>query len=129
MTTYKKVRKNAKKQINRLLTDAVGIIARSSSMQIDDSYDNNYKRVEPDQVMDWLAIDANYSDAVCYMMDDEFHVGGPYSFCDKFTAYFDKDEFENDARRFGLLENESTEPEETAELIFVDFTRRVRLTA
>ena len=42
---------------------------------------------------------------------------------------FDKDEFENDARRFGLLENESTEPEETAELIFVDFTRRVRLTA
>ncbi|MCG6410456.1 hypothetical protein K6U17_14640 [Vibrio fluvialis] len=102
MTAYKKIRKNAKKQINSLLSDAVGIIARSSSMQVDDSYDDNYKLVNVNDVLAWLDVEYNYSDAVCYIMDNEFCVGGPYHFCDKFVAYFDRAEFETDMKRFGL---------------------------
>ncbi|UTZ44687.1 hypothetical protein [Vibrio campbellii] len=129
MTAYKKVRKNAKKQITKILSDSVGIIARSSSMQIDDSYDNKYRLVSAEQVLSWLSDDENYSDANCYFLDGEFHVGGPYSFCDKFTAYFEPEKFESDTLRFDLIKTELVDTPKSAEVIRVDFARRVRLSA
>jgi predicted HD phosphohydrolase len=120
----KTVRKNAHKKIAQLLNDAVGIIAKTSSMQIDDSYNDTRRIVTPDEVIAWLADDFNYNDARLYVDGKRFKVAGPYYFCDCFTAYFDEQEYQADLAWHKLAP--APEPATPSNVVFVDFTARPR---
>ncbi|MDN4697134.1 hypothetical protein QYZ44_26680 [Vibrio parahaemolyticus] len=135
MTAYKTIRKNATKKIQSILNSAVGIIGRVSSMQIDDSYENDYHLATAEEVIAWLKDENNYHDATCFYRDDEFNVSGPYHFCDHFTAYFNQEALNEALECYGLAESINA-PQESLEavkaesnVIAVDFTRRVRLSA
>lgn len=93
--TYKTIRKNATKTIQSYLDQAVGIIAKTSSMQIDDSYDSSERLVSAADVMAWLECPDNYRTARVLLEDDKIlSVGGPYHFCDSFDVYLDQSEFD-----------------------------------
>lgn len=93
--TYKTIRKNATKKIQSYLDQAVGIIAKTSSMQIDDSFESSECLVSAADVMAWLECPDNYRDARVLLEDDKIlSVGGPYHFCDSFDVYLDQAEFD-----------------------------------
>lgn len=103
---YKTIRKNSIKKISAYLKSSVGIIGKTSSNQVDDSYDATRRLItDPSEVLKWLSSPENYNDARVYLDEENgtFHVRGQYHFNDAFEVYFDKAKFLEDAKYFGLF--------------------------
>ena len=91
------IRKNANKKIMELLNSSIGIIARTSSRDVADDYDDHYKIADETDVLKWLKIEKNYEFAKCYIDDQNiFTVEGQYFFDDKFYIYFDSETYATD---------------------------------
>ncbi len=90
-----KIRKNSNKKIKALLEIANHIELVTQTMGLDDCFTMNEPETKSAQdVLDWLADDSNYSDAMICLSCDEggnptlMRVEGPYHFCDVFKITF-----------------------------------------
>ncbi|HAV1412749.1 DUF3560 domain-containing protein [Vibrio parahaemolyticus] len=111
-----KIRKNSNKKIKALLEMATHIELVTQTMGLDDCFTMNEPETKSAQdVLDWLADDSNYSDAMISLSCDDdgnptlMRVEGPYHFCDTF-----KITFEPVASDSELEEQEVVETEEKA---------------
>ncbi len=91
-----KIRKNSNKKIKALLEMATHIELVTQTMGLDDCFTMNEPETKSAQdVLDWLADDYNYKDAMVSLSCDDdgnptlLRVEGPYHFCDIFKITFE----------------------------------------
>lgn len=92
------IRRNAFKKIASILANAKGVIARSSHMRIDDSYDSAYGVSTTETAMTWLK--DHQGEAQVYLHENTLRIGGAYHFSREFVIYLDEAEFEEDKARY-----------------------------